>query len=357
MGGPREPRTAEPAARQAGADPRGRRRGPVDRLRPDAARGAASRSPTGTTTAPTELAEEVGCRTVTWSMRASTLADVIINCTPVGMHPERRRHAASARGVQPAGDGRLRHGLSSREHDVAQAGARARLHDGHRRRHVRPPGGPPVQALHRAGRPARPDARRPQAQARAAPANDDDPLRQPRSGRAWRSSATAGPASRPSAGSWPTGWAGRSSTPIVELEARAAGRSASIFAESGEPAFRDWEERTLARADAEPTRRRSWPPAAGPSSARRTAAAPRRSASSSGSTADPDELAAPAARPTAAALADRPALTPAGTLAEIAAGPRRPDAALPRGGRRRRSTPTAGPPDEVADAILDCWTA
>jgi 3-dehydroquinate dehydratase/shikimate dehydrogenase len=35
----------------------------------------------------TELAEEVGCRTVTWSMRASTMADVMINATPVGMHP------------------------------------------------------------------------------------------------------------------------------------------------------------------------------------------------------------------------------------------------------------------------------
>jgi 3-dehydroquinate dehydratase/shikimate dehydrogenase len=33
------------------------------------------------------LAEEVGCRAVTWSARASTLADVIINATPVGMHP------------------------------------------------------------------------------------------------------------------------------------------------------------------------------------------------------------------------------------------------------------------------------
>jgi 3-dehydroquinate dehydratase/shikimate dehydrogenase len=35
----------------------------------------------------TSLAEEVGCRTVTWSMRATAIADVIINCTPVGMHP------------------------------------------------------------------------------------------------------------------------------------------------------------------------------------------------------------------------------------------------------------------------------
>ncbi len=36
----------------------------------------------------TELAEQVGCRTVGWSSRASTLAQIIINCTPVGMHPD-----------------------------------------------------------------------------------------------------------------------------------------------------------------------------------------------------------------------------------------------------------------------------
>jgi 3-dehydroquinate dehydratase / shikimate dehydrogenase len=35
----------------------------------------------------TSVAEEVGCRSVTWSMRASTVCDVIINATPVGMHP------------------------------------------------------------------------------------------------------------------------------------------------------------------------------------------------------------------------------------------------------------------------------
>jgi 3-dehydroquinate dehydratase/shikimate dehydrogenase len=35
----------------------------------------------------TRLAEEVGCRAVTWSARASTMTDVIVNCTPVGMHP------------------------------------------------------------------------------------------------------------------------------------------------------------------------------------------------------------------------------------------------------------------------------
>ncbi len=33
------------------------------------------------------VAEEVGCRLVTWSQRATSIADVVINCTPVGMHP------------------------------------------------------------------------------------------------------------------------------------------------------------------------------------------------------------------------------------------------------------------------------
>jgi 3-dehydroquinate dehydratase/shikimate dehydrogenase len=33
------------------------------------------------------LAEEVGCRYVNWAQRASTLAEIVINCTPVGMHP------------------------------------------------------------------------------------------------------------------------------------------------------------------------------------------------------------------------------------------------------------------------------
>ncbi len=34
-----------------------------------------------------KLAEEVGCRTVNWGMRASNVVDVVINATPVGMHP------------------------------------------------------------------------------------------------------------------------------------------------------------------------------------------------------------------------------------------------------------------------------
>jgi 3-dehydroquinate dehydratase/shikimate dehydrogenase len=34
-----------------------------------------------------QLAEDVGCRSVTWAMRAGTLCDILVNCTPVGMHP------------------------------------------------------------------------------------------------------------------------------------------------------------------------------------------------------------------------------------------------------------------------------
>jgi 3-dehydroquinate dehydratase/shikimate dehydrogenase len=36
----------------------------------------------------TKLAEETGCRSATWAMRAGTLCDILINCTPVGMHPD-----------------------------------------------------------------------------------------------------------------------------------------------------------------------------------------------------------------------------------------------------------------------------
>jgi 3-dehydroquinate dehydratase/shikimate dehydrogenase len=35
-----------------------------------------------------KLASEVGCRSTSWGMRAATLVDAMINCTPVGMHPD-----------------------------------------------------------------------------------------------------------------------------------------------------------------------------------------------------------------------------------------------------------------------------
>ncbi len=34
-----------------------------------------------------KLAEEVGCRSIAWSQRAGAIMDILINCTPVGMHP------------------------------------------------------------------------------------------------------------------------------------------------------------------------------------------------------------------------------------------------------------------------------
>lgn len=34
-----------------------------------------------------KLAEEVGCRSAPWGMRAGTICDILVNCTPVGMHP------------------------------------------------------------------------------------------------------------------------------------------------------------------------------------------------------------------------------------------------------------------------------
>ena len=34
-----------------------------------------------------KLAEELGCRSASWTMRASMIPDIFINCTPVGMHP------------------------------------------------------------------------------------------------------------------------------------------------------------------------------------------------------------------------------------------------------------------------------
>ena len=123
--------------------------------------------------------------------------------------------------------------------------------------------GPPPQA--------RADPRRMSADLAAMPRGGD-----------WRWSAIEGPASRPSAGSWPSGWAGRSSMPIVELEAR-AGRSIRVDlrrgGRAGLPRLGGADAR---RADGGASgggprdRRRGRPPRGEPPTA------PRRSASSSG---------------------------------------------------------------------------
>jgi shikimate kinase len=139
-----------------------------------------------------------------------------------------------------------------------------------------------------------------------------------------------------------------------EIEARAGRSIRSIFSDWGEPAFRDWEERTLAELTA-------MNPASilGTGGGAVLRQSNRRRIHDFGFvvwlTADSSEL----ARRLEAdhrGLADRPALTPAGTLEEIARvlQERSPfyrqlaDAVIETGGKN---------PDEVADAVLDCWTA
>ena len=76
----------QPPDRQAGAHPGGGGSGPIHRFWPDAG-GAHLTITNRHDERATALAEEVGCRMVTWSQRATVIADVIVNCTPVGMHP------------------------------------------------------------------------------------------------------------------------------------------------------------------------------------------------------------------------------------------------------------------------------
>jgi shikimate kinase len=139
----------------------------------------------------------------------------------------------------------------------------------------------------------------------------------------------------------------------LEVEARVGRSISEIFAESGEPLFRDWEERTLAEvADRFP----GAVIATGGGAVLRESN--RRRIRDFGFvvwlTADPDELARRLEldrRP----LADRPALTARGTIAEIAQvlAARQPfyqglaDMVIETGGKT---------PDEVASAILGCWT-
>ena len=137
----------------------------------------------------------------------------------------------------------------------------------------------------------------------------------------------------------------------VELEARAGRSIASIFAEAGEPAFRDWEERVLDELTSGPAcvlatgggvvlresnRRRLrqfgrvvWLSADPAAIAVRLAADPR-------------------------GLADRPALTAAGTLAEIAAivAAR---ASLYREAADEVIDTEGRNAEEVAEAVLDLW--
>jgi shikimate kinase len=138
-----------------------------------------------------------------------------------------------------------------------------------------------------------------------------------------------------------------------EIEARSGRTIRSIFAGSGEPAFRDWEERILADLIAEAPGAIL---ATGGGAVLREAN--RRRLREFGFvawlTAEPAELARrlEADRP---GLADRPPLTAAGTVDEISVvlAARTPlyrgmaDAVIPTDGRD---------PRQVAEAILGCWT-
>jgi shikimate kinase len=137
-----------------------------------------------------------------------------------------------------------------------------------------------------------------------------------------------------------------------EIEARSERTIASLFSEWGEPTFRDWEERTIAELTG-----------ANPGAVLATGGgavlreANRRRLRDfgfvAGLTADPAELARrlEADRP---GLAERPALTSAGTLEEIAQvlAARTPlyaglaDAIIPTDGKD---------PRDVAEAILEAW--
>jgi shikimate kinase len=138
-----------------------------------------------------------------------------------------------------------------------------------------------------------------------------------------------------------------------EIEARSGRSIRAIFAEDGEPAFRDWEERTLAELVAEA---RGAVLATGGGVVLRKAN--RRRLRDFGFiawlTADPAELAR-RLEADPSGLADRPALTAAGTLEEIARvlADRTPlyrglaHAIVPTDGRDIR---------DVAEAVLGCWT-
>jgi shikimate kinase len=137
-----------------------------------------------------------------------------------------------------------------------------------------------------------------------------------------------------------------------EIEARSGRSIRSIFAESGEPSFRDWEERTLAELTAE---------APGAILATGGGAVLRESnrwrlrdfGFVAWLTADPGELAR-RLEADGAGLAERPALTAAGTIDEIARvlAARTPlyqelaDLVIPTDGRD---------PRDVAEAVLGCW--
>ncbi len=66
-----------------------------------------------------------------------------------GRHASKCRRNAVREAPSAAVDGRVRHGLQSREHAVGEGRPQSKLHGDHRRRDVRPPGELAIHALHR----------------------------------------------------------------------------------------------------------------------------------------------------------------------------------------------------------------
>ena len=86
-------------------------------------------------------------------------ADMLVNCTPVGMHPNVDETPFDKHHLRPSMV--VFDAVYNPENTLLIKDARvANCTRRHRRRHVRPPGLPAVQALHRPGRPGRTDARR-----------------------------------------------------------------------------------------------------------------------------------------------------------------------------------------------------
>ncbi len=103
------------------------------------------------------LAEEIGGRHIEWQGRHSLLCDVVVNCTSVGMHPDVDE--------APLHPSFLKPGLvvfdtvyTPETTLLVKEAAVARLSRHHRRRAVRPPGRPAIQAVHPARAARRADA-------------------------------------------------------------------------------------------------------------------------------------------------------------------------------------------------------
>ena len=89
------------------------------------------------------LADAFGGRAVDWQARHNADVDIIVNCTPVGMHPNVDETPFN-KIVPQAVDDRVRHGLQSGVDAAVQGSQVARLPHRDRRRDVHPPGGAAV---------------------------------------------------------------------------------------------------------------------------------------------------------------------------------------------------------------------